>query len=86
MLTCTILGEIPGASPLYAGFHTGFFSGGGGGGGGGGGSLGRRRATHLFDHTQLTEVNFHQILDIQTTKSQNIIINHNHRIPLSSKY
>ncbi len=32
---------------------------------------------------QLTEVNFHQIIDIiQTTKSQNTIINHNHRIPL----
>ena len=34
---------------------------------------------------QLTEVNFHQILDIQTTKSQNTTINHNHRIPIGSK-
>ncbi len=32
---------------------------------------------------QLTEVNFHQLLDIiQTTKSQNTIINHNHIIPV----
>ena len=28
---------------------------------------------------QLTEVNLHQVLDIQTTKSKNTIINHNHR-------
>ncbi len=33
---------------------------------------------------QLTEVNLHQILVIQTTKSQNTITNRNHRIPLSN--
>ncbi len=47
-------------------------------------NLGRLMRIAIEGH-QLTEVNFHQLLDAyKQTNSQNTIINHNHRIPLSS--